>query len=42
MSGQRPKGYMDWTPTPDVARWVGLARDVTNEYAQYGPPRLMA
>lgn len=33
----RPKGYMEWKPTPEVAYWVARSREVLEEYAGYGP-----
>lgn len=37
MSSSRPKGYMDWTPKPDVAAIIDAAGEILNEYSQYGP-----
>lgn len=37
MANGRPKGYMDWTPQPHVARIVQQVLTILEEYGSYGP-----
>lgn len=36
-STKRPKGYIEWTPSADVAYWLSLVVRVLREYGSYGP-----
>lgn len=36
-NGRRPKGYMNWKPSPEVAEVVRQSREILREYGGYGP-----
>lgn len=35
--GARPKGFMTWNPTEEVAYWIDNVKAILEEYAGYGP-----